>query len=95
MTEAERVNLYNDLCDLEIEMQSVMYPPKVREVDILHRAVEYVRGVKGRWIVSNGIPVFDDKKRIIDHTGCTCDRCKFSDGRASFRFCPNCGARMK
>ena len=40
--------------------------------------------VHGRW-VSNGIP---------DSILSGCSACGFSCGASSFRYCPNCGARM-
>ena len=97
MLEAERVRLYNDLCDLEQEMKNVVLPRKTREIDILHRAVTYVRGVQSRWIVSGGacLPILDQNHRVIDYENATCEKCKFTGGRASFKYCPSCGAKMK
>ena len=95
MTEAERVRLYNDLCDYEQELKSVLYPQKTREIDIMQRAIKFVKGEQSRWIVTGGQPVLDENSRVMDYTGCTCERCKFSMGMSSFRYCPNCSARMK
>ena len=96
MLEAERVRLYNDLCDYEQELKGVLLPRKTREIDIIHRAATYVRGERSRWVVSGAgcLPVFDGDK-ICDFVNATCENCKFGGGRASFRFCPNCGAKMR
>ena len=96
MTEGERVKLYNDLSDYEEVLKKIHYPAQTREIDIIHRAVDYVRGVHGRWINdSHATPVLDEKKHIVRYVGSTCSICSFDDGWSTFKFCPNCGARMK
>ena len=53
------------------------------EVDA-QTAADVAPVVHGRW-VSNGIP---------DSILSGCSACGFSCGASSFRYCPNCGARM-
>ena len=95
MKEADRIQLYNDLCDYEQELKAIYYPPKTMEADMIHRAILFVRGETGRWVLAEASPVFDGHERIIGYTGCKCDKCGFSDGKSTFKFCPSCGARMR
>lgn len=81
MKEAERVRLYNDLTDYEMDLKSIIYPPKTKEIDMIQRAIACVRGERGKWIASNGTNI--------------CNRCRFDEGKSSFRYCPNCGAKME
>ena len=78
-TEGERITLLNDLCDFEQDLKVYITPPKTREIDILRRAIAFVRGSRGRWV----------------NNFTTCNLCSFNKGSAEYRFCPNCGARMQ
>ena len=93
MTEAERVQLYNDLCDYEEDLRMITYPSKTREIDIIHRAVVYVRGKTGQW--KNGTPVLDENNKIKYLVNCQCSSCGFADGKSTFKICPSCSARMQ
>ena len=94
MTEAERVTLYNNLCDFREELQNV-YPLPTKKINTLSQAIIYVRGTTATWqptaesqpIIING--------RAVGSTCCTCSACRFPYGRSDFRLCPNCGAKMK
>ena len=94
MTEAERINLYNDLCDYELELRQIVYPNKTREVDIIHRAVQYVRGNQARWVTRDALPVLNDKGNIVKYTSAKCSFCGFASGDSDYKFCPNCASRM-
>ena len=95
MTEAERTMLYNDLIDYELELKGIYYPPKDREINILRRAQKAVAGERSKWILSDAKGVYDEHGNAIEYLNCTCEKCKFSRGVSTFRYCPNCGARMK
>ena len=79
MTEGERITLLNDLCDYEQELKTVIYPSKTRELDIVRRAIAFVRGSRAQWINNNTM----------------CSGCGFAEGNETFKFCPSCGARMR
>ena len=95
MTEAERVQLYNDLCDLKSDMQEISYPPQTRQVDILSRAISFVKGVHAKWLKQpNSINTYSND-HLLYYSPTTCSSCHFAQGRSDFRICPNCGARMQ
>lgn len=96
MTEAERVELYNDLCDFELELHAITYPPQSKKINTLRRAIAFVGGTRGRWVCdASATPVFDGN-RIIYYESCKCNQCSFSNHTLStFKFCPSCGARMQ
>ena len=93
MTEADKVRLYNDLCDYEYELKEIIYPVKTREIDIVRRAIEFMRGSQGKWL-SGAVAVLNNGK-CVDEIACQCSSCGFAHGHMSFKYCPNCGARMK
>ena len=94
MNEAERVRLYNDLIDFKDDLQQISYPPQTRNIDILKRAIEYVRGSSAHWT-----PAKDATADIIDRHPvvypCQCSSCHFAYGRSDFKLCPSCGAVMR
>ena len=95
MTEGERINLYNDLCDYEEDLKLISYPSQTKAIDIIHRAIVYVRGITARWITSNALPVLDENKKVIAYHNCECSSCHFIGGVSTFKLCPNCGAHMR
>ena len=95
MTEGERVRLYNDLCDYEQDLRMVTIPPRTREIDIINRAIAYVRGTTSKWIATpDSVQRFDPKGRVYV-INMECRECKFQGGLSTYRICPQCGARMK
>ena len=95
MTENERVELYNDLCDFKSDLQMICYPPQTRQIDILSRAIAYVKGTSAKWEKSNDSKDFFNDERFAFFAPSTCSSCHFAHGRSDFRRCPNCGARMQ
>ena len=94
MTEAERVRLYNDLCDYEQDLQLITIPPRTKEIDIIRRAIAYVRGVNAHWIKTPSSQV-DTSGHIPVSTSMECSSCHFANGRSDFRICPQCSARLR
>ena len=94
MTEAERIKLYNDLCDYEEDLRMITYPSQTKAIDIIHRAVIYVRGVHANWLTSNALPILDENNKVIHYENCICSSCGFAHGTSTYRICPSCGARM-
>ena len=94
MKESDRIDLYNDLSDYEQELREIVFPNMSREINIIHRAVQYVRGNQARWITKNAVPVFNDDKTIAYYSSCTCSSCSFASGLSTYRFCPSCASRM-
>ena len=95
MTEGERITLYNDLCDYKEELQGIHYPSQTRQIDILSRAILFVRGTRANWLKQpNSVATFQDQK-FIYFSPVKCSSCAFPYGRSDFRICPNCGARMQ
>lgn len=95
MTEAERITLYNDLCDYEQDLRAIMYPPQTKAIDTIHRAIAFVRGNKADWIRSGGTHVYDDLGNLIRTDFCTCSSCGFTRGSSDFKYCPYCASKMK
>ena len=93
MTESERITLYNDLCDYEQDLFNVVHPPQTKAIDIVHRAVAYVRGTSAHW--AGGVDVLDKNGNLLRRDYCTCSACGFSRGSSDFKHCPNCTAKMK
>ena len=95
MTEADRVNLYNDLCDFRDELSIIQYPSQTKRIDILSRAIAYVHGNHATWLripesitetTANGLPFVFPMQ---------CSSCLFAWGRSDYNICPRCGAKMK
>lgn len=97
MTEAERINLYNDLCDYEDDLRKISYPSQTKAIDMIHRAIVYVRGTSAKWLTNTAcaLPVLDESNRLLYHANCTCSSCGFIGGMSTFKLCPNCGSRMR
>lgn len=95
MKEAERVELYNDLCDFEQELMQITFPPQTRKLDIIHRAIVYVKGERAKW-ESDGssVAVLDGNGRMLYLADVKCSACGFR-AHSDYKFCPNCRARMK
>ena len=97
MNEGERVQLYNDLFDFKSELEEISYPSQTRKIDILRRAIEYVRNTHARWLPMDAIDV--DKVMNDVHLPYIfprkCSSCGFARGFADFRICPQCGSRMQ
>ena len=94
-TEAERVTLYNDLCDLEEDYRLITYPSKTKEIDVIRRAIRFVRGNQAKWEHgSSTIPVASENSGRY-YINCTCSACGFELGHSNYRICPNCGSRMR
>ena len=79
MTEGERIRLLNDLCDYEQTLKQIIMPSPTKEIDIMRRAIAFVRGSRSKW----------------DNNGTLCHNCGFNEGKEKFIFCPMCGARMQ
>ena len=94
MTEAERVRLYNDLCDYEQDLQLITIPPRTKEIDIIRRAITYVRGTNAHWI-KTPLSQVDTSEMFPFTTAMECSSCHFANGRSDFRICPQCSARMR
>ena len=96
MTERERINLYNDLCDFKSDLQAVYFPPQTKQIDIITRAISYVRGTQAKWVhTPQSEHEYAPNGALLRTSHCTCSSCGFADGRSDFRICPNCGARMQ
>lgn len=95
MTEAERVTLYNDLCDFRDDLKVIHYPPQTKQIDILTRAISYVRGDQAKWLRLPESVTDVDANRMPFTFPMQCSSCKFSWGRSDFLLCPKCGSRMK
>lgn len=95
MTEQERIQLYNDLCDFKADLLEIRLPPQTKNISTVSRAIEYVRGVSAKWLKTElSEPILVDGHAVASsHMKCSC--CRFDKGESSFRFCPKCGARMK
>ena len=95
MTEGERVAIYNDLCDWRDELAQITYPSQTKRIDILTRAIAYVRGETAKWLTTESTDslTLTDGRTIIAPVACS--RCAFSRGASDFRFCPQCGTKIK
>ena len=95
MKEGERIQLYNDLCDYKAELEEISYPSQTRKIDILRRAIEYVRGNSARWLTSPDTQRIIHDNRLAYLFPCECSCCHFDRGFSDFRLCPQCGSRMQ
>ena len=93
MTEGERVQLYNDLCDWRDALAEITFPPQTKNIDILSRAITYVRGDTAKWLRTEAskTQVIGDRTHLAP---VACSRCSFPRGSSDFRVCPQCGAKM-
>ena len=95
MTEGERVRLYNDLCDFMDDLKSITYPPQTKQIDILSRAVMFVRGSTAVWQRGTDSTQVPSQTKAFAYYPCTWSFCHFASGRTDYKFCPSCGTRMK
>ena len=94
MTERDRVNLYNDLCDYKDALAEIIVPPKTKEIALISRAISYVRGSNAKWLhMPDTKPVTKDG-RALYFLPTQCSFCGFAEGRSSYKFCPECGSRI-
>lgn len=97
MKDGDRVQLYNDLYDFKEELEEISYPSQTRKIDILRRAIEYVRNSPAKWLP------MDDKEvdAVVNDAKLPyifprrCSACGFSRGFSDFKLCPQCGSRMQ
>ena len=93
MTEAQRVELYNSLCDFREELQGI-YPRPTQKIHTLTQAITFIRGTTAKW---ERLP---ESQNILADNCCiafapsACSACHFALGRSDFHICPNCGAKM-
>ena len=95
MTEGERIQLYNDLCDYTDELEQISYPSQTRRISILARAVAYVRGESARWLTMKDTQQIIHGDRLAYLFPMQCSSCHFDRGFSDFRLCPQCGSRMQ
>ena len=95
MTEGERVQLYNDLCDYKDELEQISYPSQTRRINILARAVAYVRGDSARWLPMEDTQQIIKDNRLVYLFPMQCSSCRFDRGFSDFKLCPQCGCRMQ
>ena len=95
MTEGERIQLYNNLCDFKEELEEIHYPPQTRKIDILRRAIDYVRGNPARWLKLPDTQQIVSDGRLKYLFPCECSSCGFARGFSDFKLCPQCGSRMQ
>ena len=95
MTEGERVQLYNSLCDFKEELEEIHYPPQTKKIDILRRAIDYVRGTPARWLSTADTQQIVKGNRLVYSFPCRCSVCAFDRGFSDFKLCPQCGSRMQ
>ena len=92
MTEAERVELYNSLCDFREELQNI-YPQQTKKIHTLTQAIIFVRGTTAKWErVPESQNIIADN-RCVAFAPSACSSCHFL-GRSDYKLCPNCGAKM-
>ena len=97
MKEGERIQLYNDLTDFKYELEQVSYPTQTKKIDILRRAIEYVRNTTARWLPMDNkeVDAVVNDARLPYIFPRKCSSCGFARGFADFRICPQCGSRMQ
>jgi len=97
MTEGERIQLYNELCDFKSELEEIHYPTQTKKIDILRRAIEYVRNQPAQWLMMSN----EEVDKVINDPSLPytfprkCSACGFNKGFFGFRLCPQCGRRMQ
>ena len=92
MTEGERIELYNNLCDFRDELNTI-FPLPSQKIHTLSQAIIFVRGTTAKWERSDKSEPIIVNGRAIGSTNCTCSTCGVI-GRSDYRLCPNCGAKM-
>ena len=97
MTEGERIQLYNGLCDFKEELEGISYPSQTSKIDLLRRAIEYVRNSPARWLEMSDSEVDSvvNEPRLPYMFPRKCSSCGFARGFSDFRLCPQCGCRMQ
>lgn len=93
MTEADRVNLYNSLCDFREELQGI-FPHPTKKIDTLTKAITYIRGTTAKWERTSDSQNIIVQNKCVAFAPSACSACHFALGRSDFRICPNCGAKM-
>lgn len=95
MTDGERVQLYNDLCDFKDELEQIHYPVQTKKIDIIRRAIEYVRGNPAKWLSTEDTQQILSENRLAYLFPVKCSVCGFKRGFSDFKYCPQCISRMQ
>lgn len=70
----------------------------IKEVHSIDRVVVYADGVEREYLMP--LPAVEERNEghwinDTNYSGWTCTNCGYHDGCAVYKYCPNCGARMK
>lgn len=95
MRDGDRIQVYNDLCDFKDELEQIHYPSQTRRIDILKRAIDYVKGTPAHWNSTTETQQIFSDERYVYSFPCTCSGCGFARGFSDFKLCPQCGCRMQ
>ena len=95
MTEGERVQLYNSLCDFRDELRLITIPSQTRNIHTLTQAIDFVHGTTIRWLSTEDTHDIFNGDRLVYRFPCTCSSCGFARGFSDFKLCPQCGGRAQ